>query len=364
MKINASQMAVIMHPAISSTALLSAPAIIARHADRDMWLSPLWGSLIGMLSVYIACRLNRLYPSETAIQYYERILGKFAGKLLGLVFLMFLLHITGIIIRQYGEFVVSTFLTETPIVVIIVSMMIVCAYAVRCGLETIARSAQIIVPVVGLLFIVIVAMLIPDMKVTKLLPMLENGLWPSLKGALFPAAWFSEFTLVSFLLPHISDRQHAWKWGLASVVSVSFIFILTAASSLMLFGGITSALPYPVLLLARYISLADFLSHVESIVMAIWVAGLFIKITFFYYILAAGTAQWLDMTDHRPLVMPLALLLVVFSLWSGKSFGEISLFLATAAPFYVMLMLVLVPLLLLAIALLRKHFAAGKGVPE
>ncbi len=46
-KISAAQMAMMMYPTIIATAILLVPAITARHANQDMWLSPLWASLIG-----------------------------------------------------------------------------------------------------------------------------------------------------------------------------------------------------------------------------------------------------------------------------------------------------------------------------
>ena len=47
---------------------------------------------------------------------------------------------------------------------------------------------------------------------------------------------------------------------------------------------------------AEYINIADFFEHVESVVMAIWVVGAFIKISAFYYAAALGTAQWLNLS--------------------------------------------------------------------
>jgi spore germination protein KB len=191
-KISSFQMGMIMYPTIQATAILLVPAITAVHAKRDMWLSPIWASLIGLLTMYIAHLLNKLYPDKTLIEYVELILGRFLGKVVGLIFLLFFLHNSGILIRQYGEFIIGTFLTQTPLIVIMGTMILVCSFNVRGGLEVIGRSAQMFVPMVLVLFIWIVILLIPDLDPKNMLPIMEHGAGPSLMGALVPQAWFSE----------------------------------------------------------------------------------------------------------------------------------------------------------------------------
>jgi spore germination protein KB len=150
---------------------------------------------------------------------------------------------------------------------------------------------------------------------------MENGLISSFRGSVVPQSWFSEFILVSFFFPYLTDKEKGIKWGFISVFSVMFLMILTNLTTLLLFGNMTANLTYPVMVATRYISIADFLEHLESIVMAIWVAGTFVKITVFYYSLVLGTAQWLKLSDYRPIVLPIGFLLILFGIWSPKSRG-------------------------------------------
>ena len=50
--------------------------------------------------------------------------------------------------------------------------------------------------------------------------------------------------------------------------------------------------------------------------MAIWVVGAFVKISVFYYATVLGTAQWLNLSDYRPVIWPLGILMIVFGFWS------------------------------------------------
>lgn len=88
-KISALQMEFIMVPTIIATGLLSIPSIAGKFARHDMWMTPIIGSVIGFLTVYIAWKLHQLFPKLTPIQYSEKILGKLVGKLVSGIFVLF-----------------------------------------------------------------------------------------------------------------------------------------------------------------------------------------------------------------------------------------------------------------------------------
>jgi spore germination protein KB len=352
-KISARQMGMIMFPVIVATGDLLVPAITAKHAEQDMWISPILGSITGFLVVFIVYQLNKSYPQQTIIQYSGQIIGKIPGKVIGLLFLLFLLHVNGLIIRQYGEFVVGNFLVNTPLHFIISTIMFICAFVVRAGLEVLARTAEVIVPLVILLWIIICALLIGEMDVNHMFPIMDQGIMPALKGAITPMSWFTHFVLISFCLPFVTDRKKGMKSGMISVIVVMVILFMLNITTLLVFGGLSATLTYPVMSAVRYISLADFLEHLESLIMALWVSSAFIKISAYYYALVLGTAQWLNLSDYRSIVFPLGLLLVLFSFWSLPNLQEMN-HLFRLVPFNNMTFEMVIPILLFLIHIIRR----------
>lgn len=360
-KISAFQMAIMMNPTIVATAVLLVPAITVEHAKQDLWISPIWAVFIGFIVVFISYQLNKLYPNESIIEYSNHIIGQIPGKILGFIYTIFYFHINGIIIREYGEFVVGTFLPYTPIYVVMGSMVLVCTLAVYSGIEVIARVSQIVAPVVVLLYFLIIIMLFKDLEIKNIFPIMEDGIKPSFMGSIVPQTWFSEYFIIAFLLPFVKNRQSGLKWGVASALSVLIILVETNLVAYMLLGELTGVFTYPVLVAVRYISIADFLEHLEAIVMAIWVTGTFIKITVFYYVNVISTAQWLKLSDYRPIVFPSGFLLLVFSIWSTSNLQEMSDFLSTSAPFYFLTLQLVFPMFLLCIAWLRNKVQQKRG---
>ncbi|WP_408011326.1 endospore germination permease [Pseudalkalibacillus sp. A8] len=353
-KISAEQMAIMMYPVIVGTGIISVPAVTAKYAKNDLWISPIWASLLGFIVVYTAFQLHKLYPRETIIQYSEHILGRILGKILGFIYLIFYVQMNGGGIRIYGEFVTGAFLIKTPIIVVISTMVLVCVFAVRGGIEVLARVAQFFIPLYVFSMVIIIILILPELDLKKMFPILEHGLMPSMKGAIVPGGWFAEFILVSFLFPYLTDGEKGRKWGMISVFSVMITFIVTNFIILFLFGGTTSRYLYPLFTASQYISIADFLQHLEPIIMAMWVAGTFIKFSVVFYAIVLGTAQWLNLSDYRPIVFPLGFLTILFTIWGTPSKMVESEYNFIVFPVYSFFVQILIPLLLLIIAVLRK----------
>ncbi|MED3564495.1 endospore germination permease [Bacillus xiapuensis] len=352
-KISALQMSLMIVPTIIATVVLIVPAITGKYAERDMWISPILASLNGFFTVLIVYKLHKCYPNETFIQYSKHIIGRLPGKVLGLAYLFFLLHLCGIICREYADFVIVSFLPKTPMIVVAGSLIFVCAFAVRGGVEVLGRAAQLLVPLF-LLPPLLFFLLIPDFKFENIFPIAGHGMIPPILGAIVPQAWFSEIFLISILLPFVKDREKGRKFGMITVLFTMFILVFTNIVNIFLFGATVSSFNYPVFTAFRYISIGDFFEHLESIVIALWVLGAFIKVAVFYYVLVIGTAQWLNLSDYRPIVFPLGFLITIFSIWVTANAQEMGHFLETIYPFYGTIGFTFIPLLLLIFNLFRK----------
>ena len=125
---------------------------------------PFLRPFIGFVTVYIAYELHKLYPKQTVIQFSEQIMGRFVGKMISLFILSFYILGTGQMVRGYSEFIVSSFLINTPISVIMASMVLLCAFAVQGGIEVLGRLAQLFAPFFIVPIVIFVVFLSPDFE--------------------------------------------------------------------------------------------------------------------------------------------------------------------------------------------------------
>ncbi|WP_243291623.1 endospore germination permease [Bacillus sp. FJAT-47783] len=355
-KISAFQLAIMMFPTIVGTAIIGVPTVTGKFAKNDLWLSPIWASITGVVAVYIAFQLHKFYPKQTIIQYSEQIAGRFVGKILGLLFLFFYILMNGQSIRIYADFIVGATLYNTPISIVIATMILICTFATRAGLEVLGRMGQLFFPVFTFPLIIMIIFLIPDLDVRNIFPIMEHGLLPSIKGAYVPQAWFAEFFLISFLIPFVTDKDKGLKWMGISIFSVMISFVIVNLLILFFIGEIGAKdNNYPLLMAARYIGVAGFFENLESVAISVWVLGNFVKFSAVHYCIVLGTAQWLNLSDYRPIVFPLGMLTMVFSFWGMPSQIDIIHYLVlTGFPLYSLLIQTIIPLLLLGIAIVRK----------
>lgn len=352
-KISSLQMGLMIYPTIIATGILFLPSYMFEYAGRDLWIPPILASVMGALTIFIAYRLHRFYPKETVIQYSCNILGTVLGKILGGILLLFYLHSSSFVIFQYGEFMMGNFLPKTPKIVILGSMIMTCAFAIRGGLEVLGRLAEMIVPILLVALSLIVIFLLPDLEIKHVFPIMGNGIMPSLQATIFLNIWFGQFFYLSFFLPVVTDRTKGRKWVVISLFAVVLTMVVTNLITLLVFGESTGNFEAPLMAAVTYISIADFLSHLESLVMACWIAGAFMKIGVIYYALVLGLAQWLNLSDYRPIVFPVGFLMILMSIWQVPNKWILTSH-NQVAPFIDPVMQMGIPLFLLLVAYIRK----------
>ncbi|TYP79061.1 GerAB/ArcD/ProY family transporter [Paenibacillus methanolicus] len=352
-KITVMQMSLFFYISLLTTAVLTAQSLAAQMSKQDMWLAPYLGAVTGGIVVVLICALHRRFPGQSIIEYSVTILGRPLGKLLGLFLMFFTLQATGIVLRQFVEFIALNFLPRTPIFAVAAAMVFVCGVAVRSGVETLARHAQLLAAVILLFFFLISVPLFPDFKYSNILPVFGNGLIPIIKGGLVYHLWFTMFIYASFYMPSLKNDKKLRRTMLGAVGMLAVTMSISNLATLFIVGNMTPFFMFPFMVLGRYISLADFFEHLESLVMAFWIFSLFLRIVLTYYAMAIGTAQWLKLSDYKPIVFPIGGLIIIFSLWT-RSFAEL-LFQAANHAFYYTSVGVGIPLLLLAVAMIRQR---------
>lgn len=347
--------------AILPTSVMYLPAIIYKEAAQDSWMSVILVTAYGVIAGAIIAGLGLRFPDRTIVQYGELATGRVLGKAVGLLYAVYFLYINTYIVREFAEFVITTFLPETPLLVFSAGIVLAGAYAVRCGLEVLARTNEIILPVVLALLLLIVALISPEMHIRNFTPVLEKGILPVLQGAYRPTAiWFAETIVMVMLIPYLNRPRQARGTIFRGILIVGlFQLIITVATTAVL-GARTARLEFPTLTIARQISIAELIERTEPFVMLIWVLGGFVKVGVFYYCCVLAAAQWLNLKEYKALVLPTGVLLTVLSIVLWENVLELTRQISEILLPIAMTMQVGLPLFLLTVARLRGKGGGGR----
>lgn len=321
------------------------------QAAQDAWIAILVGGGGGLAVAWLYTSLASRFPGQTLIGYSKTLLGPWLGGLVGLLYIWYGLHLGALVTRNFGEFLVTTILPTTPISVFILTLMLLCAYGVRHGLEPLARASQVMGGVILIQVLLVSGLLLKDMRLTNLRPVLEKGPVPVLQGAFtllgFP---FGETVLFALILPFVRPA-FAVKRTVMTTMGCTAIFLAAVhAGNLAVLGPhLTGTSRFPSLAAVGMIDIADFLTRLDVLVVSSWIVTGFMKVAICLYVTAVGVAEWAGVPDYTPLVLPLGVIMATLSILVYDNTSAMAAFAGTIWPVYSVPFQILIPLLLIGL---------------
>ena len=352
--ISGRQLVALVFTFIIATSTLFLPAFVTQHAGQDGWISVLLAGLVGVIVILVVTAVGLRYPDLTLIEYSEIILGKWPGKIVGLIFMVFYLHLTSLIIREVSATISRQILTGSSLESITIILFIISAYAVKKGLEVITRMNILILMLTYFAMFICLALLLRDMNIELLTPVLSKGIMPVVKDSISPAGWFGEVVSIAFLIPFINKPKETRICSIIGILWASFTLAFLVALIITIFGAnLTPNLTFPTLEAVRIINVSDYIQRAEIIFLIPWVLATILKICFFYYITVMIISRWFKLENISTLVLPVGLLLFSMSLALIKNTVDMTEFLSTAWGTYSLSIELGIPILLLIVELIR-----------
>lgn len=336
---------------VSATAIMFVPAVASQMAGRDAWLAPvLTGALAGIYQAFLIGAMGRRFPGQTLIQYLQTVLNLWPGKIVGFLYLFFFLHTNSLIIREFGELLASTIMPRTPVALFNVIILLLCAYAVRGGLEVLARTIETTIPFVIFSFLVVIVLAARDMNFNNLLPFLENGLMPIIMASQTPFAWLGEVIVLTMFLPYLVRPEEGKRCAIAAQIILALLIGSNAFVITAVFGPDVARLVFPTFSLAREVSTTF---RLDAIAVMVWIISLYGKIALFYYVIVLGTAQLFNLRDYRSIIIPIGVIMAILSILAAENVRELVVHISKFWPIFAYIFEYIIPTGLLFIAAIR-----------
>lgn len=335
------------------------PALASPPGNQDIWISSLLGFPIMLLVAGPIYMLLKRFPNQTIIQYSQVIMGK-AGKFIGLLYIWIFIQSTAITLMQLSMFLTTAVMAETPLLFFQISMMLMCAYAVRSGLEVLGRLSEIITPISIVAVIMLCLLLTKDMDFKALTPVMEKGFYPVLHGGFTITVRTLEIIELAMLAPYLQERHKVNTILVVSCLVITIIFLILPISLVCVFGVEEAKnRSFPFYSMVSLIDIGNFWENIQAVHMAVWVLGVFIKISLDYYLAALAIGQLFNLQDYRPVVLPVGAIIVAIGTIIAPSLSQLQEFLSYKIfTWYSLLFITLIPCFLLLIAIIRKK---GEG---
>ncbi|KKI88445.1 hypothetical protein WQ54_31480 [Bacillus sp. SA1-12] len=298
------------------SSILYIPSALAAEAKQDAWIAAGFGVIIGLLVVKLITSVAKLYPNLNFAQYTEVVLGKWIGKLVNLAFFFNFYMISAFVLRDVGDFVTTLLMPETPIQAILILFIVVVIMGIRLGLETLARAAEIIYPLLIIMIFILLIALTPEIKFTNIQPLFKSDVKTIVRASLpFIAVPFFQISVFLMIIPYVHKKKGAEKKFFSGAFKAGILLIVFTVFSILVLGvDITAREFYPTFSLSQKINIGNFLQRLEAVTASIWFISIFFKLSICFYASVLSLAHTLKLKDYKVLSFPLGMILVVLSI--------------------------------------------------
>lgn len=298
------------------SSILIVPTPLATQAKQDAWIALLLSILLGSCLILFYNKIGELSAGKTFVQATNYVFGSWVGRILSFFYLSFIYILAALVLRNIGDFMTTQIIPETPLQFTHILFLLVVICGAYLGIEAIGRSAEIFMPWLIILFLLMAISLAPQISLDNLKPMLENGVTPILSAStILIGTPLLEMVALLMIFPYVKESKktrHGWLLGM--LFGGGALFLITLLCLLILGSDLTALNAYPSYRIGQKINIAGFLEGLEIIVAIIWMITIFFKLVVLYYASSIGIAQYLKMDDHRPLLLPLGIGMVVLSI--------------------------------------------------
>ncbi|SKC42833.1 GerAB/ArcD/ProY family transporter [Maledivibacter halophilus] len=285
------------------------------EAKKDLWLAFILGVIMVLPMVIIYARLHYIFSYKDLFDIVEICFGKFIGKIIIFLYVWFVYFAAGDILVNYGQFIKIVSFDETPQIILIMFLGILCIWGIKEGIENLGRLSDIFIYISIFALLIIVLFLIPDMNINNLRPVLSEGIKPVLKGAFsvftFPLVQIVVFTMAFSKFKRAKSSYKIYITGL--LIGAVYLALLSITNVLVLGVNAATSTLYPSRSTVARIDIGYTIQRIEVVATTIFILGGFIKISLLLLCACKGVAKIFEFKDYRFIITPISLLAINLS---------------------------------------------------
>lgn len=323
-------------------------------AKNSAWLAIIAGLIEALVFIWIFTSLANRYPGKTLVEINDTTYGPYLGKMITALYLFYFLTMSAWVLRNFADFL-NIIMPVTPRAVFILAVTLLCAFAVRSGLEVISRCGFILLFLLVTEIIISIVFLAPDMDFSNLLPVMDIPVSEFIKAVNQTASYpFGESIVFLMIIAFLNQQKKGRRSIIQASLTACMLLVIVAIRNTAILGPMAEYKLFTSFSAIRLIDLANIITRIEVIVLFNFLTIGFMYISIVYYSVVLGTAQMLKMRSYLPLVLPVG---VIYFIYSQSMFDNIIQsinYANTTYPYFTLLFQLLLPLLTLIITIIKK----------
>ena len=334
---------------------------IIKKSHIDSYISILISIIWTLLYLKILLTIFNYNPNINFPEKNIKLFGKYKGKIINIIINLLIISICILPTYSVSNFIVSQFLSETPIIIILILIFIVTFYNTSKGIETISRTATILFIIYITLELISILGLLPNFQLSNLKPILVTGKMNTIKNSLsfFTTNIIPITTILIIPKNNIINNKKTSKYLLIFlIITITFIFLDTILTISILSEYLIEILPHPEYIVLKKISFFGFLDRIENIIYIKWILGAFVHFTLNTYYICNS----INKKDKQKILPAITIItIVIISKILFKDNTKFKWYIINIYPYTNLLLLIIILIIFLKIIVKEKKNTVTKN---
>ena len=298
------QVMILVASTILGTTVLSLPRTVTKEAGIGGVVATLFTGILTFGLTVIITLLSKRYPNQTVIEYSVEILGTIPGKIYGAIFVIYAIFVSGGVIRAFADALKIHMLPNTPLEIIMISMLIVVVYAAMNGISVLAKTNETFYPLVFFALLLLLVLSLPRFRMDEFRALLFLDLPSVVKAIPQIIASYLGFEIMFFLVPFARKPKKVLLYSVAGIFITSTIYTALVVISIGVLGlAVTQKLVYPAVILAKHIEFpGSFAERFDIFFMVLWILAAFTTLESYCYLSAFSLTRLIGLRNYKPFI--------------------------------------------------------------
>lgn len=278
---------------------------------QDYILSAIASFLLTFLLIIPVYLLYKRNISLNIVDYSEKLFGGFS-KIIVVFYSLYFLAACAYNFSFYNNFVSNVMAPKISIISVSIAIVITACYGAIKGIEGLVRVSGIIFMLIVAGIIFLICATIPQVENYNFMPFLYNGTQDFISGVKSMLMHSSCIVVMAFLLPLVKGNVKRsivlWNAGIYSVL-ISLVIVMVGS-----LGDFIKTQTFPIYVISSIAQLGIF-KRLDSIYIAIWTSGLFVKLSLYLYCFSLCIKRLFGDASGKIAIILGAILTAIVAVW-------------------------------------------------
>lgn len=287
------------------------PAVNVPPGNQDIWIVLLLSTVYTLVFNVPLVYLSNKFSNLNLLELTEKLMGKVLGKIIGVFYFLTLLFVNTLFVGILIEILNSALFPLSPTWFNTSIVIITSCYVSFKGLKTIARLAEVIVPFVIFIILMLIILGYKNYNFSELLPILKDSTFKEINmGALDISLRFLDTLVLMMITPHLRVKKDLNRIFIKSIVysvPISIVFII--ATQMTLGVEFTKHVNFPFLTFTRMLSIGE-IQGFDSFYIVSWIMGNVLRVSGYLYFTSVSLGQ-ITKKKNQAFIIPISIVMTI-----------------------------------------------------